>query len=123
MSYENSNVTGNEVVPPRISPKSASKNHVTEDLWTFDSREDDDDDIDLEELSRAFSEAASLASHPKKKSDTSRDATVEPSTVSRTSRVVSDNVPGMMCVLQKNYPLNLVLATKIYPAVCKRKWM
>lgn len=49
---------------------SASKVAISDDLWTFGSEEEGDDgsgeDIDLEELGRALSEAASLASHSKK---------------------------------------------------------
>lgn len=92
----NSNATSTEVVPSTIFPHSASASKVTEDLWTFDSEEDDD--IDLEELSRAFSEAASLASHPKKQSSNSNpEATVESSTVTRTRRVINANVPVLPC--------------------------
>ncbi|KAF5960576.1 hypothetical protein HYC85_001785 [Camellia sinensis] len=70
-SVEESNIICHEVVPKATSSLSDSTSDWREDLWTFDSREDDgnDDDIDLEELGMAFSEAASLTYLPKKQNN------------------------------------------------------
>lgn len=86
-----------EAVPPTISHHSASINNAMEDLWTFDTNEDEDD-VDLDNLSRAFAEAASLAYNPKKQHDDSVvEATVEPSIVTRTTRVIGEKVPVLPC--------------------------
>ncbi|VFQ96781.1 unnamed protein product [Cuscuta campestris] len=77
---------------------STTNNDWKKDLWSFDSAEEEDaeNDIDLEELSRAFSEAASLASHSKKKiRDHERNA--KPLLLGHTSRVVDGKKPVMPC--------------------------
>lgn len=102
-SIEKSNITCHEVVPQTTSPLSISPTDWREDMWPFDSKEDDDGDkdcIDLEELGRALSEAATLASHPKKQNKVSHSkAILEPSPVSKTARVVDDKTPGITRVL------------------------
>lgn len=69
-----------------------------EDFWSFDKGEENDDDIDLEELGRALSEAASLASHSKKESIPHQlEATLEPSSTSQRIRDVDSNTPVLPC--------------------------
>lgn len=71
-----------------------------EDFWSFDKGEENDDDIDLEELGRALSEAASLASHSKKESIPHQsEATLESSSTNQIIRDVDSNTPGMICSL------------------------
>ncbi|KAF7134843.1 hypothetical protein RHSIM_Rhsim08G0006100 [Rhododendron simsii] len=98
---EKSNIACHEVVPQTTSPLSISTAVWREDMWPFDSKEDDDGDkdcIDLEELGRALSEAATLASHPKKQNKVSHSkAILEPSPVSKTTRVVDDKTPVLPC--------------------------
>lgn len=99
-SVEESNIICHEVVPKATSSLSDSTSDWREDLWTFDSREDDgnDDDIDLEELGMAFSEAASLASLPKKQNNNCYPkSNVEPLPVSNTTRVVNNKTPVLPC--------------------------
>lgn len=100
---ERSNITCHEVVPQTTSPLSISTADWREDMWPFDSKEDDNEDedcIDLEELGRALSEAATLASHPKKENKVSHSKVIlEPSPVSKTARVVDDKTPGITRVL------------------------
>ncbi|KAL6993085.1 hypothetical protein U1Q18_011203 [Sarracenia purpurea var. burkii] len=101
LSGDKSNITCDDVVPPTMSPISASNSDWKEDLWTFDYRIDDDgndDEIDLEELGRAFSEAASLASHPKKQNKNYQSEHIaESSPVSKTIRAVGDKTPVLPC--------------------------
>lgn len=56
---------------PKSSP-SSSKNNWLEDLCSFDIGEDDDDDVDMEELSRQLSEAASLNSTGKTQNNSAK---------------------------------------------------
>ena len=87
------------MVTPTTAPLSASTSDWREDLWTFDSLEDgdgDEDNIGLEELSRALHEAARLASHPKKQNKTRcPESNVKPLPVNKTTKVV-DKTPGMV---------------------------
>lgn len=107
-SVEKSNITCHEVVPQTTSPLSVSTVDWWEDKWPFDLKEDDDGDedcIDLEELARALSEAATLASHPKKQNNPKKQnkvshskAVLEPSSVSKTARgVFDDKTPVLPC--------------------------
>lgn len=91
-----------KVVPLPEPPPSASRNDWREDLWAFDSEEEKDDnedgEIDLEELGRALTEAASLASHPKKQNGEYQMETIEKSlSITQTSRVIDDNLPVLPC--------------------------
>lgn len=112
-SVEKSNITCHEVVPQATSPLSVSTVDWREDKWPFDSKEDDDGDedcIDLEELARALSEAAILASRPKKQNNPKKQnkvshskAILEPSSVTKTARgVFDDKTPGMVCSFKRN---------------------
>ncbi|XP_059624424.1 uncharacterized protein LOC132267305 [Cornus florida] len=102
LSGEESNTSCNEMVPLSATSLSVLNTNWQEDLWTFDSREEDDDeksdDIDLEELGRALSEAGNLASHSKKQSSSHHpEAVVKPSPISQTARVVDNNTPVASC--------------------------
>ncbi|CAK9137406.1 unnamed protein product [Ilex paraguariensis] len=97
-----SNAPRPEVSPPPESSLSSLKTNWLEDLWTSSSREEDNDgndnDIDLEELGRAISEAASLACHSKKQgSKCHTEATVKRSPVERAARGIDHNTPVLPC--------------------------
>ena len=91
------------MVAPTTAPLSASTSGWWDDLWTFDSLKDgdgDEDNIGLEELSRALHEAARLASHPKKQNKTRHsESNVEPLLVNKTIRVIDDKTPGILSAL------------------------
>ncbi|XAR62305.1 hypothetical protein NMG60_11017020 [Bertholletia excelsa] len=92
---EKSSITSLEVACPTTSTLSTSTGDRKDELWTFDG---DDDDIDLEELGRALSEAASLASVPKKQNKNCHpEDSVELLLLSKTKRVVNDNTPVLPC--------------------------
>lgn len=80
-----------------VSSVSDSKKDRKKDIWTFDSsEEDDDDDIDLAELARAISEAASVASHSKKQIR-GHEVTAETSTPDLAIRELDEKTPGNFC--------------------------
>ncbi|KAA8530938.1 hypothetical protein F0562_005603 [Nyssa sinensis] len=99
---EESNTSCCEVIPLTASSISTSNTDWREDLWTFDSREEDDDenydDIDLEQLGRALSKAGNLASQSKKQNSNHHpESTVKPSPISQKPRVVDNNTPVLPC--------------------------
>ena len=100
VSSEDPFVHSNDVAPFPSSSVSAVKNDWQQDLWTFESREDDDggngDDLDLEDLSRAFSEAASLSSISKKQS-CDPEASLKPSSTDEKSKANDKRFPGIAC--------------------------
>ncbi|XP_059308007.1 probable 20S rRNA accumulation protein 4 isoform X3 [Lycium ferocissimum] len=86
------------------SPASDSKKEWKKDIWSLDSLEEDDDDdddddddnIDLAELGRALSEAASMASHSKKQNH-GRELTPKTSSPVCAARVVDKRLPVIPC--------------------------
>ncbi|XP_071915474.1 probable 20S rRNA accumulation protein 4 isoform X1 [Coffea arabica] len=100
VSSEDPFVHSNDVAPFPSSSVSAVKNDWQQDLWTFESREDDDggngDDLDLEDLSRAFSEAASLSSNSKKQS-CDPEASLKPSSTDEKSKANDKRFPVLPC--------------------------
>ncbi|KAK0607448.1 hypothetical protein LWI29_015203 [Acer saccharum] len=81
---KDSDIGTREVVPSKASPVSISK------MSWWESFDDEDDDVDLEKLGKALSEAASLASHSKKQhgSNQTSKSVVKPSSSSQQTRVV-----------------------------------
>lgn len=84
-----------------VSSVSDSKKDRKKDIWTFDSSEEDDDDededdIDLAELARALSEAATVAFHSKKQI-CGHQVTAETSTPNRAIRATDEKTPGNFC--------------------------
>ncbi|KAK2971265.1 hypothetical protein RJ640_013025 [Escallonia rubra] len=91
-----------EVVPLATNSVFASKVDSLEDSWSFDCGEEKDDrngdDLDLEELGRALSEAASLASHSKKQDCHEHyQATVKPSHNNQTTGVADSTKSVLPC--------------------------
>lgn len=78
---------------PSPSSSLLAPNKCQEDLWTFDSGEDDDD-IDLEELGRAFSEAATISSDTKKQTR-EPETSLKPSPIAHRTQL-ADNIPGIL---------------------------
>lgn len=77
------------------SPKSSSccsKSNWLDDLCSFDVGEEDDD-IDIEELSRALSEAASLNSTDEKQNNVAKSRKEYMST-GQSTRSIDSSVPG-----------------------------
>lgn len=95
-----SSVNYHAEIAPTTSSLSASASDWREDLWAFDSIEDEyagNDDIDLEELRRALPDAASLASYPKKQNKVHQsEAIVEAAPVRKTTQEVDNQTPGLM---------------------------
>ncbi|KAL2528073.1 programmed cell death 2 C-terminal domain-containing protein [Forsythia ovata] len=86
-----------KMLPVSASSLSVSNNDWSEDLWSFESGgEDSDGDIDLEELGRAFSEAASVSSVSKKQNC---DATSSGKrlTAGLSARSIDDKIPVVPC--------------------------
>ncbi|XP_009601587.1 probable 20S rRNA accumulation protein 4 [Nicotiana tomentosiformis] len=84
-----------------VSSVSDPKKDRKKDIWTFDSSEEDDDDededdIDLAELARALSEAATVASHSKKQI-CGHQVTAETSTPNRAIRATDEKTPVIPC--------------------------
>ncbi|KAG8373298.1 hypothetical protein BUALT_Bualt11G0009400 [Buddleja alternifolia] len=77
-----------------------SNNDWQNDLWSFDISEEhgheDDDDIDLEELSRALSEAANLASTGKRQNNDG-ESNKKRLPAGQPARPIDDNIPVMPC--------------------------
>uniref|UniRef100_A0A5B6YP43 Putative programmed cell death protein 2-like n=1 Tax=Davidia involucrata TaxID=16924 RepID=A0A5B6YP43_DAVIN len=102
LSVDESNTSYHEAVPLTASSLLLSNTDWQKDLWTFNSRDEDDaeniDDIDLEELGRALSEAGNLASHSRRQSRNHQpEATVKPLPISQKTRVVDSNTPVVPC--------------------------
>ncbi|KAF8404495.1 hypothetical protein HHK36_009380 [Tetracentron sinense] len=77
-------------------------NQMEDDLWRHGSREEVDDenneDVDLEELGRALSAAACLASHSKKQnSNRHPKSVVKCSPIRPTTGVIDTNIPVVPC--------------------------
>ncbi|KAL8474994.1 hypothetical protein ACS0TY_031427 [Phlomoides rotata] len=93
-------VSSNEEVQKPESSPSISNNNWQEDLWSFDNKEEDgcetDDDIDLEELSKALSEAANLTSSGKKQRSDAKCSRKSLPT-GQSARSVDDKIPVMPC--------------------------
>ncbi|KAJ8543748.1 hypothetical protein K7X08_025366 [Anisodus acutangulus] len=79
---------------------SDSKKEWKKDIWSFDSLEEDDDedddDIDLAELGRALSEAASMASHSKKQNH-GHDLTSKTSSTVCAAIIIDKTLPVILC--------------------------
>ncbi|KAL3637495.1 hypothetical protein CASFOL_018663 [Castilleja foliolosa] len=92
-------VLSNEVTNEPASSISNSKNNWQKDLWSFSDRESDDDgdeDMDMEELARAFSEAADLTSTDKRQNN-SAESSRKPPPTSRSARSIDDKIPVLPC--------------------------
>lgn len=91
-----------KAVSSPASSASDSKKEWKKDIWSFDSLEEDDDededddDIDLAELGRALSEAASLASQSKKQNH-GRKLTAKTSSPISVARVIDKSLPVIPC--------------------------
>ncbi|KAL0432035.1 UNVERIFIED_CONTAM: hypothetical protein Sradi_0829500 [Sesamum radiatum] len=89
-------ISSNEVVRVPTSSLSVSNTNWRKDLWSFDINEDDghedDDDIDLEELGRALSEAASLTSR-----NNDAESSRKPLPRGQPTRSIDDKIPVMPC--------------------------
>ncbi|PIN26868.1 putative MYND Zn-finger protein [Handroanthus impetiginosus] len=99
---ESSKHPRNEVAHVPESSHSVSNNNWRNNLWTFDTREEHghetDDDIDLEELGRALSEAATLASTGKWQNiEVKSSRKPVPTAVGQPARSVDNNTPVMPC--------------------------
>ncbi|KAI3462003.1 hypothetical protein Pfo_018666 [Paulownia fortunei] len=92
-------ISGNEVVHVPTS-LSIPNNNWQEDLWSFDIREEDghenDDDIDLEELGRALSEAANFTSTGKRQNNDA-ESSRKPLRIGQPARSIDDKIPVMPC--------------------------
>lgn len=92
-------ISGNEVGPAQTSSLSVLNNNWKEDLFSYDIGEEDDcesdDDIDLEELGRALSEAANLTSTSKSRNN-DVECSRKPQPTRRPARPIDDNVPGIL---------------------------
>lgn len=76
--------------------ESSSTTKLQDDPWAFDF-DDEDDDINLEDLGRALTEATTLASGSKtKKQNTCPVSTEKNSPISLRSRTVDDKSAGMI---------------------------
>ncbi|KAK9272753.1 hypothetical protein L1049_003130 [Liquidambar formosana] len=81
-----------------VAPSSASSASVSNTNWWEDLDDGDDEDVDLEELGRALSEAASLASHSKKQNRNQHPETnVKSPPLNPRTRVVDTNMPVVPC--------------------------
>lgn len=91
----------NDVAPVPSSSLPAPKNGWQENLWTFDLGEDADggncDNVDIEELSRALSEATSLTSSSKKQ-NCDPGASVKLSTTDQECKAHDKRFPGIASV-------------------------
>ncbi|KAK4383534.1 20S rRNA accumulation protein 4 [Sesamum angolense] len=93
-------ISSNEVVQVPTSSLSISNTNWQKDLWSFDINEEDghenDDDIDLEELGRALSEAASLTSSGERRNNDA-ESSRKPLPRSIPARSIDDKIPVMPC--------------------------
>lgn len=93
---------------PKSSP-SSSKNNWLEDLCSFDI-EEDDDDVDMEELSRQLSEAASLSSNGKKQNSCSKS---KKKSIGQSTRSSDVSIPGGLHAFILKY-LRILNSIKLY---------
>ncbi|KAL0381559.1 UNVERIFIED_CONTAM: hypothetical protein Sangu_0220200 [Sesamum angustifolium] len=88
------------VVQVPTSSLSISNTNWQKDLWSFDINEEDghedDDDIDLEELGRALSEAASLTSSGERRNNDA-ESSRKPLPRNIPARSIDDKIPVMPC--------------------------
>ncbi|KAK6258977.1 Programmed cell death protein 2 [Theobroma cacao] len=91
---EFSSTATQEKVPAAASPVSVSKTN-----WWQKLGDEDDEDVDLEDLSKAFSEAASLTSQPKKTNSNrnSETAVKHPSPLTAQTIRIDTDTPVMPC--------------------------
>ncbi|XP_042505995.1 programmed cell death protein 2-like isoform X2 [Macadamia integrifolia] len=92
--------TCKQVIPSTVPSGSISNSNKwwEEDSWTCRSGEEDEDNIDLEELGRALSEAACLASNSKKKKKSGIHKSARKcSPVLQEVGVVHANIPVVPC--------------------------
>ncbi|XVF17130.1 hypothetical protein REPUB_Repub10bG0092800 [Reevesia pubescens] len=91
---ESSSAATQDKIPAAASPVSVSKTSWWENLG-----DEDDEDVDLEDLSKAFSEAASLSSQPKKTNSkqNSESAVKHSSPLTTQTRGVDTDTPVMPC--------------------------
>ncbi|KAL0461150.1 UNVERIFIED_CONTAM: hypothetical protein Slati_0002600 [Sesamum latifolium] len=92
--------SSNEVVQVPTSTPSISNTNWQKDLWSFDINEEDghedDDDIDLEELGRALSEAASLTSSGERRNNDA-ESSRKPLPRGQPARSIDDKIPVIPC--------------------------
>lgn len=125
VSSEEPVLHANDVALLPSSSLSASKNDWQQDLWTFDAREDDDggnsEDIDIEDLSRAFSEAINLTSDSKKQ-NCDADHTLKPSITDQKSKADDKRFPGIVACVVLESTLDVVLhaayCLEVYLRMC-----
>ncbi|GMJ03988.1 hypothetical protein like AT5G64830 [Hibiscus trionum] len=92
-SKESSSATTLDKPPAASSPVSVSKTN-----WWENLSDEDDGDLALEDLSKAFSEAASLSSEPNKtNSNRNSEGAVKHSSLTAQTREVDTDTPVMPC--------------------------
>lgn len=96
---------------PKSSP-SSSKTNWLEDLCSFDIGEDDVDDVDMEELSRQLSEAASLNSTGKLQNNSTKSKK-KPLSIGQSTMSGDISIPGELRSFLLNTYFRMVNSIKV----------